>query len=140
MNARQILRDIARRRVATLLLGAAIVALAAAPPARAQDPQSPPAVMQSPLRDPWLPPAVRKASVAAPTENAALRQQVERKLKAAFDAADTAHTGALTKEQAQAAGLGLVVRHFDEIDQAGTGAVRFEDYKRFLKSRGAKLD
>jgi hypothetical protein len=107
---------------------------------RAETASPPPAVMEAPLRDPWIPPAARTPSLAPPTRDAALRGQVEQKLKAGFDAADTAHAGTLTREQAQAAHLGLIVRHFDEIDANGTGAVRFDDVKQFLKRRGAQLD
>ena len=66
-----------------------------------------------------------------------LRAQVERKLKKAFDAADVSHTGSLTRQQANAAGLGLVARHFDQIDRQNVGAARFVNVKRFLIERGA---
>jgi hypothetical protein len=99
-----------------------------------------PAQMAQPLRDPWVPPESRKASTAPPTEGAALRAQVEHKLKAAFDAADVARAGSLTREQANASGLGFVAKHFDEIDRQGSGVVRFDDVRRFLISRGARLD
>jgi hypothetical protein len=46
----------------------------------------------------------------------------------------------LTRQQANAAGLGFVARHFDQIDRQKAGAVRFEDVKRFLIERGAQLD
>jgi hypothetical protein len=95
---------------------------------------------EQPLRDPWVPPAARKASTAPPTDGAALRAQVERKLKQAFDAADVNRTGSLTRQQASAAGLGLVAKHFDEIDRQKSGAVRFDDVKRYLVEHGAKLD
>lgn len=104
----------------------------AADPVPVQSPQ--------PLRDPWVPPESRKASTATPTEGAALRAQVERKLKLAFDAADVGHTGSLTREQANAAGLGFVAKYFDEIDRQKSGTVRFDDVKRFLVARGAQLD
>lgn len=95
---------------------------------------------QQPLRDPWVPPESRKPSEAPPSEGAALRAQVERKLKQAFDAADVSGAGSLTRQQATAAGLGFVARHFDEIDRQRTGAVRFEDVKRYLVERGAQLN
>jgi len=101
---------------------------------------NPPASAQTPLRDPWVPPEARKPSLAPPTEGAALRAQVERKLRQQFDAADVGRTGALTRDQANAGGLGYITRHFDEIDRGKTGAVRFEDVKRFLRERGAALD
>jgi hypothetical protein len=98
------------------------------------------AAAERPLQDPWVPPEARKPSAGLPAEGAALRAQVERKLKQAFDAADTSHTGALTRQQASAAGLGFVAQHFDEIDRQKAGAVRFDDVKRYLVERGAKLD
>jgi hypothetical protein len=95
---------------------------------------------EQPLRDPWVPPDARKPSTAPPTEGVALRAQVERKLKQQFDAADLSHTGALTKPQAAAAGLGFIAKHFDDIDRQKTGAVRFDDVKRYLVEHGAPLD
>jgi len=95
---------------------------------------------EQPLRDPWVPPESRKPSTATPAEGAALRAQVERKLKKAFDAADVSHSGSLTRQQANTAGLGFVARHFDQIDRQKAGAVRFEDVKRYLIERGAQLD
>ena len=90
--------------------------------------------------DPCLPPAVQKAATIkrAPTEGTTLRAEVEQRLRAPFDAA--AREGVLTREQAAAAGLGFIARNFDAIDRAGRGAIRFEDYKAFLRERGAALD
>ena len=130
-----------RRSLSSSLLavsiGAALCVLAP-PDAAAAEPMS--VKSEQPLRDPWVPPESRKASAATPTEGAALRAQVERKLKKAFDAADVSHTGSLTRQQANAAGLGLVARHFDQIDRNKTGAVRFDDVKRYLIEQGAQLD
>jgi len=100
----------------------------------------PPASAQTPLRDPWVPPDARRPSTAAPTTGAALNAQVERKLKQAFDAADESHTGTLSREQAQAHGLRYISEHWDEIDRRNAGVVRFDDVKRFLRERGAKLE
>jgi hypothetical protein len=99
-----------------------------------------PAVHYGEMCDPCVPPAVRKSLQAerAATQGAALRAEIESRLRAPFDAA--ALEGLLTREQAQAAGLGHVARHFDAIDREGRGAIRFEDYKRFLRERGAALD
>ena len=113
------------------LLGFASASLAA---------DSPPATAETPLRDPWVPPEARKPPLAAPTEGAALREQVERKLKQGFDTADVGRTGTLTREQARAGGLGYITRHFDEIDRQKTGVVRFDDVKRFLRERGGQLN
>ena len=68
-----------------------------------------------------------------------MQAQVERKLRESFDAADVARTGALTREQARAAGLGVVANNFERIDRAGKGTVTFEDVKRYLRARGARL-
>ena len=87
-----------------------------------------------------MPPDARHPSKLPPSEGAELRAQVERKLKRAFDEADTGRSGLLTRDQARAGGLGFVARHFDEIDRERRGAVRFDDVKRYLVERGARLD
>ena len=131
-----------RRLLSSSQLVAALIAAAqcmlAPPELLAAEPMS--VKSEQPLRDPWVPPESRKPSTVPPAEGAALRAQVERKLKKAFDAADVSHTGSLTRQQANAAGLGLVARHFDQIDRQKTGAVRFEDVRRYLIEQGAKLD
>jgi hypothetical protein len=92
------------------------------------------------LRDPWVPPESRRPSASPPTQGVALRTQVERKLRQAFEAADVDHLGTLTQKQASAGGLGFVARHFAEIDRGKTGKVRFEDVKRYLVEHGAQLE
>lgn len=98
------------------------------------------ATMEQPLRDPWVPPEARQPSTTRPTEGAALRAQVEQKLKRDFDAADLSHSGSLTRQQAAAAGLGYIAQHFDEIDRQKAGAVRFDEVKRYLVEHGAALN
>lgn len=98
--------------------------------------------VQAPMRDPWVPPAVRAAAeAAAPKRSTALSaaQLGESKLRANFDAADTTHSGRLTREQARAGGLGYIVNAFDRIDVAKQGSVSFDDVKRYLRSRGAAI-
>jgi hypothetical protein len=95
--------------------------------------------MQTPMLDPWVPPTLRKAVPRQPAEGTALKAQVERKLRASFDAADVAGAGSLTREQASAAGLGFVVKNFDQIDATGAGRVTFDDLKRYLRAQGADL-
>ena len=124
-----------RRKLALAIT--AFCSMLAVFPAQAQ---SPPATIETPLRDPWVPPELRESTPAPAPRGAALRAQVERKLKAGFDAADVNRSGTLTREQARAAGLGYVAKHFDEIDQKRAGAVSFDDVKRFLRGRGAQLD
>ena len=116
-----------------LLLALAASALLALPlVASAQQPK---AVSEVPMLDPWVPPAVREKALVAPaTEGAALRDQVRAKLKRRFEAA-AGPSGSLTREQARAAGLGAIADRFEAIDRRGQGAVRFEDYERFLADR-----
>ena len=96
------------------------------------------------LRDPWVPETVKSKRASArsdqaPTQGAALRAQVEQKLREAFDAADVDGRGSITRGQARAAGLGKIAREFAEIDVAGTGRITFDDFKRYLRARGAAL-
>lgn len=89
------------------------------------------------MLDPWVPPEVReKARVSPPvaTEGTSLREQVRAKLKRRFDAA-AGPGGLLTPEQARSAGLGAIADQFGAIDRASRGAIRFEDYERFLEAR-----
>ena len=109
---------------------AALLAVLAAN-AAAQD-----GVVQAPLRDPWIPPHVRKAKVV-PSTTVDARTAAERKLRAAFATADTDRVASITREQARAAGLGQVANHFAEIDRSNRGRITFDDYKAFLRARGA---
>jgi hypothetical protein len=128
-----------RRELA--LAGAALaLVMGAVPFVHAATAQSPPATIETTIRDPWVPPELRTPAPAPPAQGAALRAQVERKLKAGFDAADVSRSGAVTRDQARAAGLGYIVKHFDDIDRQRAGAVSFDDVKRFLRGRGAQLD
>ena len=97
------------------------------------------ATVETPMLDPWVPPALRKAAPRPPVDGVELKALVERKLRASFDAADVAGAGSLTREQASAAGLGFVVKHFERIDAGGTGRVTFDDLKRYLRAQGADI-
>ncbi|HEX4522830.1 MAG TPA: EF-hand domain-containing protein [Casimicrobiaceae bacterium] len=114
--------------------------MAAVPTVYAATAQSPPGTIETTIRDPWVPPELRTPVRGPAPQGAALRAQVERKLKAGFDAADVNRSGTVTREQARAAGLGYIVRHFDDIDSQRAGAVSFDDVKRFLRARGAQLE
>ena len=91
------------------------------------------------LLDPYVPPASRKASKRPPTTGKALLAQVEQKLKTAFDAADATGQGSLTLEEARKANLGFVLQHFEAMDTRKAGRITFDDYKRFLRTRGARI-
>lgn len=95
------------------------------------------AAAQTTMRDPWVPPQQRQATSAPATRGAALNAQVERKLRASFDAADADHDGVLTQQEAQAANFGAVARQFQQIDARHVGRISFDDLKRYLRGRGA---
>ncbi len=120
------------KRVVLVIVAGCVVGLAQAQ--GAPEPQ-----VQAPLRDPWVPERARPASAAAPTEGAVLRAQIEAKLRAGFDAADTKRAGTLTRGEARAAGLGYVADNFERIDRRRSGRVSFDDVKRYLRSQGADL-
>ncbi|MFO1339550.1 MAG: EF-hand domain-containing protein [Burkholderiaceae bacterium] len=111
-----------RALLATLALAAACPLAAAAGPV---------------LRDPAVPPALRQARPAEATRGAALQAQVDAKLRARFDAADTTGEGHISRAQAEAAGLGYVARHFEQIDAAGHGSVTWAQVQAWLARRAA---
>ena len=84
------------------------------------------------LFDPAIPPHIKRSESYVETRGPELRAQVERKLRNQFEAADKAKSGALTREQARAAGLGYVADNFEAIDRRKSGVVRFDDVKRYL--------
>jgi hypothetical protein len=88
-----------------------------------------------PHSDPYLPPAQRIPAREQPASGAALRQQALEKLHARFNSADRNHDALLTKEEAQAGGLGFVVKHFAQIDRAQRGAVSFDDLRAYMLAR-----
>ena len=119
-----------RRKFLRALVAATLLALPLAVVAQQNK-----AAAEVPMLDPWVAPqVVEKAVAAPPTEGAALRQQVRAKLKRRFDAA-AGPDGSLTAAQARSAGLGAIADQFGSIDRAGRGAIRFEDYERFLELR-----
>jgi hypothetical protein len=93
------------------------------------------AMAQPALRDPAVPEALRHARPAAETRGEALQAQVRAKLRARFDAADTTGQGHITRAQAEAAGLGYVARHFDEIDAHRHGSVSWDQVQAWLAQR-----
>lgn len=121
-----------RRRLLLSLAAGALLALPLAGGA-----QQGKAVAEVPMLDPWVAPHVVEKSRLVPvpaTEGEALRAQVRAKLKRRFDAA-ASPDGTLTAAQARSAGLGAIANQFGAIDRGGRGAIRFEDYERFLELR-----
>lgn len=108
----------------TLMLAPALLQAADEPPAR--------------RADPWVPPAARIRSSETPSSGAALQAQVATKLRARFDAADPRGYGAITRTQAERAGLGFVSRHFERIDTRGSGSISFDELQRYLAKSAAE--
>jgi hypothetical protein len=87
------------------------------------------------LRDPAVPEALRHTTPAPITRGETLRAQVEAKLRARFAAADTNGEGQISRTQAEAAGLGYVVQHFDAIDDGGHGTVSWAQVRAYVARR-----
>jgi hypothetical protein len=101
------------------------------------------AAQAGPFLDPGRPPAAAQqaAQAEARTRPASvgpvLDAEAMARLRASFDAADVAHRGTLSREEAQAGGFGWIANHFDAIDTRHAGRVSFDDVRRYLGSRGA---
>jgi hypothetical protein len=93
--------------------------------ARPMDPGRPPQAVLDAAH------AERRAARSASAPG--LDARVEAQLRASFDAADRAHRGHLTRDEARAGGFGWISEHFDEIDTRHAGEVSFDDVKRYLK-------
>jgi len=93
--------------------------------------------MERALCDPCIPQRLLKAAAPTPpTQGAALRMEIEAKLRHEFERG--AVDGRMTREQARVAGLGFIERHFDAIDRGHRGAITFDDYLGFLEARAAR--
>ena len=93
------------------------------------------ALAQPVLRDPAVPEALRHVTPSPETRGEALQAQVQSKLRARFEAADTTGAGHISRLQAEAAGLGYVARHFDEIDASRHGSVSWPQVQAWLAQR-----
>jgi hypothetical protein len=93
------------------------------------------AMAEAVLRDPAVPEALRHVRPATETRGEALRAQVQAKLRARFDAADTTGAGHISRAQAEAAGLGYLARHFDEIDAGRHGSVSWAQVQAWVAQR-----
>ena len=79
------------------------------------------------------PPAAAPSAGPASAARGGRRTRFEQR----FAAANTTSDGKLTKEQAQAAHMRLVVRHFDEIDSAHKGYVTVDDLRAYRRTQAA---
>lgn len=116
--------------IAAALLAPAGPALAqaASPGVGALDPGRPPQAVLDAAR------AERRAKSASPR---GVDAEAEAHLRASFQAADRAHRGLLTREEARAGGFGWIANHFDAIDTRHAGEVSFEDVQRYLQANKA---
>ena len=102
------------------------------------------AAAAAPHLDPGRPPAAARQAAQAEIRTrpasvgAALDADAERLLRASFDAADAAHRGTLSREEARAGGFGWIAQRFDAIDTAHAGRVSFDDVRRYLQLRDAR--
>lgn len=86
----------------------------------------------------YIPPGVPR-STQPPLSGEALDNYIREQLKQQFNAADTNRTGRVTIKQAEKAGWGYLVNHFNEIDRNKSGSVTFEDILSYMRSQGARL-
>jgi hypothetical protein len=88
-------------------------------------------------QQPYVPKEQRIPSREPPASGEALHAQVAQKLRERFDAADADHSGTLTQQEAQRAGLGYVSENFAAIDTSHRGEVSFEQVQAWLDKRAA---
>ena len=90
-------------------------------------------------QQPYVPKEQRIPSREPPASGDALHAQVALKLRERFDAADVDHSGTLTQQEAQRAGLGYVFGNFAAIDSSHRGEVTFEQVQAWLDKRAAAV-
>ena len=101
------------------------------------------AAQAGPFLDPGRPPAsAQQAAQAegrtrAASVGAALDSEAMERLRASFEAADVAHRGTLSPDEARAGGFGWIADHFEAIDARHAGRVSFDDVRRYLEARRA---
>lgn len=118
----------AGRKAAALCAGAVLALLGGAAQAQVQGES---------YQGPAVPPELRNPapSQTAAASGSALQQQALQKLRRRFEEADLDSSGRVTEEEAKRAGLGFIAGNFAAIDTARTGAVSFDDVKKFMQSR-----
>ncbi|MBA5636590.1 EF-hand domain-containing protein [Duganella sp. LX20W] len=87
--------------------------------------------------DPWVPPAKRQRASEPGAAGPALQHQIWEKMRQRFKEADLDANGSLSVDEARRAGMGFVVKHFDQIDRSHSGQVTFDDLQAFLAQRRA---
>lgn len=125
--------DMLRRVSPLLVLGCLIGSVHALPP-QAVAPATPPSGARG-VDGPFFP--QNRVAPVAPSTGTALQQEAQQRLEARLGANTALSNGAaVTKTQAQAAGLGYVAKHFDQIDSSHKGSVSLSDVRQYLQQQG----
>jgi hypothetical protein len=125
--------DMLRRVYPLLVLGCLIGSAHALPP-QAVAPATPPSGARG-VDGPFFP--QNRVAPVAPSTGTALQQEAQQRLEARLGANTALSNGAaVTKTQAQAAGLGYVAKHFDQIDSSHKGSVSLSDVRQYLQQQG----
>ncbi|MBI3229098.1 MAG: peptidase S10 [Burkholderiales bacterium] len=79
--------------------------------------------------------ATRASGAIAPSQGADLQKEIEGRLRQQFERASGGNVAGATREQLQAAGLGHLVAHFNEIDRHQRGRISFQDWMNYLQRK-----
>ncbi|CAE6757983.1 2-oxoglutarate dehydrogenase [Paraburkholderia haematera] len=122
------------RRVSPLIVLSCLIGSAHALPPQAVAPATPPNGARG-VDGPFFP--QNRAAPVAPSTGTALQQEAQQRLEARLGANTALSNGAaVTKTQAQTAGLGYVAKHFDQIDTSHKGSVTMSDVRQYLQQQG----
>ncbi|MFM0277008.1 2-oxoglutarate dehydrogenase [Paraburkholderia sediminicola] len=122
------------RRVSPLIALGCFIGSAHALPPQAVAPATPPSGSRG-VDGPFFP--QNRATPIAPSTGTALQQEAQQRLEARLGANTVLSNGAaVTKTQAQTAGLGYVAQHFDQIDASHKGSVTMDDVRQYLQQQG----
>lgn len=122
------------RRVSPLIAFGCFIGSAHALPPQAVAPATPPSGAKG-VDGPFFP--QNRATPIAPSTGTALQQEAQQRLEARLGANTVLSNGAaVTKTQAQTAGLGYVAKHFDQIDASHKGSVTMGDVRQYLQQQG----
>ncbi len=115
------------------LAGLMVCAVAAAPAGAQTGPADPLQPALPPLTGPQIsapPPGAGTAVAPGDAQGGSSRAA---RMVAKFRAANTTNDGRLTMQQAQAAGLTPVVKHFAELDPTNRGYITLQDIRSYIQ-------
>ncbi|MCC8618877.1 hypothetical protein [Xanthomonas vesicatoria] len=124
-----------RYAAAMLALVATTVSAQALPPQRVAS--ITPIAHRGGIDGPFIPtPRVGLEAERTDSTGDTLEEQAQQRISSTLGADGAlAHRGALTKQQAQARGLGFVATHFEQIDRSGSGRVTLQDVEAYLRDQ-----